>query len=163
MRTGKSGGSFFVLIIVFVAGAAWLFFTFKGMQQAQASESWNSTAGEIENTWIEEDRRTDSDGDWEDYYIPHLSYSYEVGGTNYTSERVDFGSQPSYSNHSRAVNYLSDYPQGSQVDVFYDPADPSAAVLVREASGSTMSLIGGSVMILLSLGGGVLALLRRRQ
>ena len=157
----RNRGSFLVLVIIFIAGVAWLAFTVKGIQSAQESESWLSAEGMIETTWVDEDRRTDADGDWEDYYEPHLRYSYSVDGAKFSSEKVDFGNQPSYSNRSKANSYLADYSSGAEVEVFYDPAAPGEAVLLREASGSTVSLIGGGLMILLSLGGGIMSLLRR--
>jgi hypothetical protein len=140
--------SSFVFLFAIGMGVIWLVITVQGMQAARESETWHSTNGVIEETWVERDERTDADGEIEDYYKPYLKYSYLVNNRTYSSQRVDFGPQRSYGRASGANKFLAQYLVGSQVEVFYDPAEPGQAVLVREASSATWGLIGGGAMVI---------------
>lgn len=156
-----SGCGNFVYLIIFIAGAAWLGLTLYSMQQAKQSASWPSTTGKVDRTWVEESSSTDDEGHVDYSYTPHVRYAYTVDGTQYTSERISFGAVTSYGSDSSARSHLSQYPPGGELQVFYDPADPSKAVLLREAHGSTVSLIGSGVLLLISIFGGVGALFQR--
>jgi hypothetical protein len=153
MKSKGVNCSNFVFLFVLGMGVIWLVVTIQNMQAAKDSGNWLSTTGVIEETWVEREDRTDADGETEDYYIPHVRYSYIVDGSTYTSERIDFGSRRSHNAKSGADNFLANYPVGREVDVYYDPAEPWEAVLVREARGSTWGLIGGSAFILFSIVG----------
>ena len=163
MKRNSFGCSTLVFLFALVMGIIWLVVTVRGMQLAVESEAWPSTTGTIVDTWIERDERTDSDDGVETYYKPFIKYSYQVNGGTFHSQRVDFGAQPSYSYSSRAEDYLAQYPIGSEVEVFYDPDDYGEAVLVREASGSTWSIIGSSGLIIFSVVGWVGVLVKKKR
>jgi hypothetical protein len=58
---------------------------------------------------------------------PVLRYRYQVGTQSYVGFRVAFSG---YGVSRRAMDQLIEpYPQGSTVSVFYNPQDPSSAVL----------------------------------
>lgn len=143
--------SSFVFLFVLGMGVIWLVVTVQGMQAASDSENWLSTSGVIEETWIEREETTDPDGETEDYYKPYVRYSYQANERTFSSQRIDFGPQRSYNRASGAKNFLAQYLEGSQVEVFYDPVEPGQAVLVREASGATWGLIGGGAMVIFSI------------
>jgi hypothetical protein len=143
--------SSFVFLFVMGMGIIWLVVTIQNMQAASDSGNWLSTKGVIEETWVEREEQTDADGEIEDYFKPYVRYSYTVNESEYSSERIDFGSQRSHNTRSGADNFLTRYPVGAEVDVYYDPAEPWEAVLVREASGATWGLIGGGAMVLFSI------------
>jgi hypothetical protein len=152
-----------VFLFALAMGGIWLYVTINGMKLAEASSSWPSTTGIIADTWIDRETSSDADGDVQTNFKPHVRYNYEVNGGSFHSTRVDFGPQPSYSSSSRAEDYLSKYPVGSAVEVFYNPEDFGDAVLLREASGSTISLIGSIVFIIFSVVGWVSALIKKRR
>jgi hypothetical protein len=151
MKSRGANCSSFVFLFVMGMGIIWLVVTIQNMQAARDSGDWLSTTGVIEETWVEREERTDADGETEDYFKPYVRYSYTVNGSVYSSQRIDFGSQRSHNTSSGAEKFLTKYPVGAEVDVYYDPAAPREAVLVREASGATWGLIGGSAMVLFSI------------
>ncbi len=60
-------------------------------------------------------------------------YEYDAGGTRRTADRVWYdGPRPSYA-HDELV--AARFPPGSHVTVWYDPADPTAAVLLPGLQG----------------------------
>ena len=163
MKNRGANCSSFVFLFVMGMGIIWLVVTIQNMQAAKDSGNWLATIGVIEETWVEREERTDPDGEIEDYFKPYVRYSYSVNESVYSSERIDFGSQRSYNTRSGADNFLTSYPVGSEVDVFYDPGDPLEAVLVREAHGSTWGLIGGSAFILFSIIGWIGARIKGKR
>jgi hypothetical protein len=93
----------------------------------------------------------DSDGDWSDSYSPRVSYDYTALGQRYTGNKISFGFTKAHNTHRSAEAELTRYPVGSQVTVFYNPANPAEAVLERKAGNSVLATILGAAFILLSL------------
>lgn len=89
-----------------------------------ASMSWPSAEGQVKVSRIDRTIST-SPG-------PVLVYSYQVGDRRYRSSRIQFKSLEAQSSSEAAVQALLDqYPVGSRVEVYFDPAKPSRAVLRR--------------------------------
>lgn len=86
-------------------------------------------------------------------YEPSVRYRYEVNGQIYHSDRIRFGSSfDPPDSHSAAERLLQSYPRGSQVQVHYNPADPSDAVLyVEQSSDAPLFVVGGLLLFLLGL------------
>lgn len=63
-------------------------------------------------------------------YRVEVRYSYRFGGEEFTSDTVTRGAPPVFPLRARAEVLLNDYPAGSRVDAFVNPAQPSQAVLV---------------------------------
>jgi len=59
-----------------------------------------------------------------------ITYSYEIDGRTYFSDRVHFGATASDSDYAK--NYVRKYPMGKKVHVYYDPTNPSLSVLEPE-------------------------------
>jgi hypothetical protein len=75
------------------------------------------------------EQRSTSDG-YTDYPIVH--YSYQVSGQSYQGMKLAPGPEVG---GSGAAKVVSKYPVGAQVMVFYNPQNPSEAVLERKAPG----------------------------
>jgi hypothetical protein len=163
VKKNSFGCTSIALLFMLGMGIVWLVFTLNGMKLASESQAWPSTTGVIEDSWIDRDVTTDSDGDTEIRFKPFIKYSYQVNGATYTSQRVDFGGNKSYNSSSRAEDYLAQYPVGKQIEVFYDPEDVGEAVLVREASGATWSIIGSIAFIVIAIVSWVGALIKRNR
>lgn len=69
-------------------------------------------------------------------YSPKISFEYEVEGRRYESNRVTFGNVGS--SYERAKQVVDRYSIGNEVVVFYDPAEPTRAVL-EPGKGPSMS------------------------
>jgi Protein of unknown function (DUF3592) len=75
-------------------------------------------------------------------YKTDVTYRYKVRDHDYSSERItlaDFSSTA-----GRAQGIVNRYPDGSSVTVYYNPVDPSDAVLERGGTGGIglLHLIG---------------------
>jgi hypothetical protein len=63
---------------------------------------------------------------------PHIEYRYLIGAIEYTSTQIRPGDQIlSIYGGNEAYDLVDQYPVGAEVDVFYNPEDPSQAVLEK--------------------------------
>jgi uncharacterized protein DUF3592 len=110
---------FFILNVVFL-----VIIYFMRRRMATVSQ-WPSTMGNVMMSTVE--RRSTSDG-YTDY--PVVQYSYQVNGQPYQGMKLAPGPEVG---GTGARKVISKYPAGAQVMVFYDPQNPSDAVLERKA------------------------------
>jgi len=114
-----------VAIIAGVRGA-WL------ARRAKASMNWRPVDGTITRCTLQHtvrERWTMPDLHW---YRPRVEYSYSVDGKDYVGKRVYFGAHEWRASSSESSEWiLLDYPVGSAVQVFVDPARPAESVLER--------------------------------
>lgn len=97
------------------------------MRRKMATVStWPSTMGTVNASFLEQ--RSDSEGGTTNY--PVVQYSYLVGGQSYQSSKRAPGMEVG---GTGAGSVIARYPVGAQVMVFYDPQNPSDAVLERKA------------------------------
>ncbi len=114
---GLLGPMFFPFGAFFYAQGRW------NLARARASRRWPTAPGVVQSDEVE--RRQTS---YFMFYKLTLSYRYEVGGTSYEGDRVQFG--PARVAERELIERLeTKYPPGAQVNVHYDPNDPSTAVL----------------------------------
>lgn len=64
-----------------------------------------------------------------DIYVPAIRYRYAVAGQGYRSDRAWTGKRLTFRSLSEAKTFLAGFPQGSVIEVRYDPADPRRATL----------------------------------
>lgn len=119
LTVGILGCVFVILNVVFLAI---IFFTQRKMNAVQ---SWASTMGTVMASYLE--RRSSSDGSTN---YPVVQYSYQVGGQAYQGAKIAPGMEVGGTGAGRVVEK---YPEGAQVMVFYDPNNPSDAVLEKKA------------------------------
>ena len=113
----------FVLLIL---NAVFLGIIFFMRRKMAAVSQWPSTMGTVKMSAIEQ--RSSSEGGYTDY--PVVQYSYQVGGQAYQSYKLAPGPEVGGSGARKVVER---YPAGAQVMVFYNPENPSEAVLERKA------------------------------
>jgi hypothetical protein len=89
-----------------------------------------------------------------------IRYTYEARGRTYESEHVSVGSSAgaASSDPEEARRWVERYPAGSDVDVWFDPADPRRSVLVRGVS--TPQVVAAVAIGLALIGLGIFALAR---
>jgi len=113
----------FVLLILNVVFIGVIFF----MRRKMAAVSrWHSIMGTVDTSYLE--RR--SSGNHGSTNYPVVQYSYQVAGRVYQSSQLALG--PAVGG-SGAGKVIAKYPAGVQVMVFYDPKNPSDAVLEKRA------------------------------
>ena len=143
-------GGFFLLLFLGL-GIFLIYRTQQSKKKAQISQNWPSIPGQITDSHVSRSQSTDSDGDTSTSYSARVAYTYQVGGQAYSGHNIAFGFNPSYSNESKAQATAARYVVGSQVTVYYDPSNPSDAVLERQASGSNVGMILGIIFIVISV------------
>jgi hypothetical protein len=113
----------FVLLIL---NAIFLGIIFFMRRKMAAVSQWPSTMGTVLMSTLE--RRYSSDSGSVDY--PVVQYSYQVSGQTYQSTKLAPGPEVGGTGAGKVV---ARYPAGAQVMVFYNPQNPSEAVLERKA------------------------------
>jgi hypothetical protein len=113
----------FVLVILNVIFLGVIYFMRRKMA---AVSQWPSTMGTVMNSTIE--WRSSSDSGSTAY--PVVQYSYQVNGQPYQSYKRAPGPEVGGTGAQKVV---AKYPAGAQVMVFYNPQNPSEAVLERSA------------------------------
>ena len=113
----------FVLIILNAIFLGIIFFLRRKMA---AVSQWPSTMGTVNSSYLE--RRSSSEGGSTNY--PVVQYSYQIGGQSYQSSKLAPGPDVGGTGAGKVV---ARYPVGAQVMVFYNPQNPSDAVLERKA------------------------------
>ena len=114
-----------IVFVLFILNAIFLGVIFFMRRKMAAVSQWPSTMGTVMMSRVES--RSTSDG-YTDY--PVVQYSYQVGGQPYQSMKLAPGPDVGGSGASKIV---AKYPPGAQVMVFYNPQDPSDAMLERKA------------------------------
>jgi hypothetical protein len=110
--------------IVFLVGLVLIFFGLRDILLSQRSTNWQPTAGVI----VSSDLGVEDDGDGNTLYSAKIQYTYTLEGQQLQGDRVFFGAM-STSERQQVFDLLLKYPIGTAVTVYYDPADPSQAVL----------------------------------
>jgi hypothetical protein len=108
---------FFPFGAFFYAQSRW------NMARARASRDWPTVKGVVQADEVEQRQSS-----FYVFYKLALRYRYEVGGTSYDGDRVQFG--PARVTARELIETLAaKYPPGAQVNIHYDPNAPSMAVL----------------------------------
>lgn len=139
-------------LVVTAVGSGVTFWLGKPLRdQAVASRSWPATEGRIVRSTLEESRK-----DGKTHYSADIGYEYQLDGRTLTGSRVWIGDAYSSSPGNEFRTAVKRYPVGRQVQVHYDPQDPTESVLEPGPtwSGSLLFLIGLGVLAI----GGLLLL-----
>ncbi len=91
-----------------------------------ASQGWPSTAGTITSCIRQGTSFKEYDGDYHTETKVFISYQYTVTGTAYSSSAVN---AIDYALSLYPIVFADRYPAGKAVVVYYNPKDPSQAVL----------------------------------
>lgn len=135
--------------IFLLLGAGLIVLAFVQRAKAKKAEEWPVAPGVILNSGLSEHRSHDSDGSSSISYRPEVQYQYSIMGQKYTGNRIFFGNA-SY-DYNTANRKIAPYPQGTQVNVHYDPANPSNAVLETKASGNWILILIGIVFLVIGV------------
>jgi hypothetical protein len=105
--------------------AFWLLAVIRGAR----SRSWPVVEGHIQSS-LTETRSETSDEGRVTVYRPRVRYTYTVGRTDYSSERIDFSDKdcPTASKQS-SDRIVDSYPPGDAIRVHYNPKNPQQSVL----------------------------------
>jgi len=96
-------------------------------RKMNAVKNWSTTMGTVSSSYLERRRSSNNRGSTN---YPVVHYSYQVGGQAYQGTRIAPGMEVGGTGAGKVVER---YPIGAQVMVFYDPQNPSDAVLESKA------------------------------
>jgi hypothetical protein len=123
-------------LLVFSAGSLMTIDQARGLDRALRSRGWRPTRGRILGATT---LRLRAPIGW--VSSPAVAYEYTVGGETFQSQTIDYRGSVTLGAAVRAARF---YHVGRRVTVYYDPDNPSLAVL--EPGGT----FGGLVRVLLS-------------
>ncbi len=103
-----------------------LIWGFQTQHKGRESETWPSVTGEVILS-----SASSYSGDLVGY-VPNIAYKYTVGKTVFSSKRVRFG-MGEFNSRNSAEKFISKYPKGRKVPVYYDPRNPKDSVLFTGA------------------------------
>ena len=98
-------------------------------RKTKTTQSWPSTEGTVLATNI---RRYNDEGTIR--FAPEVDYEYQVDGQTYKSSQIRPEVFISFLDDDEAKRFLEKYAVGSKVQVFYDPATPTKAVIEPRAA-----------------------------
>jgi hypothetical protein len=131
-------GGIFTIVFTLVGALMALQYS-RARRLVQASQNWPSVIGRIDHSTVRKTVHHSSHGSSSHSYYPEVVYSYSVMGTEYQSQQIGFGlnvSGPS----SGAKKEAARYRVGSTPRVYYNPQDPSKAVLEQKIRNNAASL-----------------------
>lgn len=150
-HSNRGGCAGFILGPIFVlVGFGVYYFLGGSFKEAYASRSWPTVQGQV--THSEMTQHHDSDGVM---YGTDIAYDYTVDDQQYTSYRVAL-LDGTTSVRKSVQDTLKRYPAGGTVTIYYDPEDPSSAVLEPGFTGGVL-LLGSFIICFPAVG--VLAVL----
>ena len=139
-------------MLMFMGLAFTVMGTYATVQQMRVA-SFLPVAGVVTDSHV--DSSTDSDGHTS--YYPRVTFRYEVDGNEYRDGQLRIVAIGGGS--KSAQRRAGQYPVGKEVDAFYDPSDPSVAVIQTDVAWMTMFF---AVIGMLLMGIGVFMVVRMR-
>lgn len=133
----RAAGGIFILV-----GLIAFLFMQRNFRQAEASAGWPSVDGRI--VVSKEVQRPGRKAGRPRVTEAQIEYAYRVGEIEYRGTQVSVGN---FRSGRSAAPWLHRYPEGRQVTVYHNPADPSEAVLEPGVPGGGRWLYFGPVLL----------------
>ena len=116
-------------VVIFAAcfGFLVLLFFIASYRLSRKAAGWPMVRGTVLSSGSERVQKRQN-GRTQTYYVPVVEYGYRVNDVDYVSRQIKLGVVLS-ADQAYATKVAARYPQGSGVDVHYDPANPGYAAL----------------------------------
>jgi hypothetical protein len=124
-------------IIGMLFGAGLFFTQYKELKNAQDSLEWPTTKGIVILSEVKTDESNESV-----IYKTNIHYKYTLKSQDYFSDRVSFG-WPEYSDIEQAKTAVKKYKQGQNINIHFNPANPSESVIEPGMNNSSLELFFG--------------------
>lgn len=118
-NTEPAGYLFFLLFLV-------MLLQLRAMTLARHTANWPAVQGIIEESYVVND---------DDGYRPRVQYRYSVNDKEYWNNDITYKQRSDVLNQGPAEAVVVNYPEGSQVPVYYHPKKPGYSVLERGGGG----------------------------
>lgn len=145
-------------LLLVAVGAAVVAAGLRQASRAREASGWTRTTGRVLESRVERLEPTDEQP-WERFRLV-VRYAYEARGAR-ESRQLWIGSTglPPEDHPGALRRWAERFPEGSEPPVWFDPADPDQAVLVRRVPRGQVAMmlaVGGALIL-----GGLVALGRR--
>jgi Protein of unknown function (DUF3592) len=138
-----------VVIIAASLGVLVLLFFIASRRMSRRAADWPLVRGTVIRSAIERVQTRDSGGTAV-HHTPVVEYGYRVNDVDYVSRQIKLGMTLSGS-ESYAAGVAARYPEGSAIDVHYDPANPSNAALENPTSMHWLLLAASAALFALAV------------
>lgn len=149
-----------VFFVVLLLGVVVSGYGCRDTRSAKESLYWPETPGVVTASFVHEYTEID---DSEPAFTPRIGYIYTVDGKTYSNDLISFKFNSmrnrSEKTKSWAETVISDYPIGSAVTVYYNPANPQISVLQKGAA-ADWKIFFGSLFIIIGVIGGLYFIFR---
>lgn len=137
-------------LLCVVLAAGWFGWCLRAYRFGEASRHWPRVQGTIIELW--HDESFDEDAPGHVTFSSHMRYTYVVSGRMHRSKRFAF--RPTYGLRQQdAYAMLRGLRRGQSIDVHYDPAQPSRAVVIAGAGrDNAEQLVFTGVLLLAAVG-----------
>ncbi len=135
--------------LLLLGGFVLIFISKDALVLAHKSKNWNPTDGVVSKS-IFYALSDNIKSKHSVYYLLELVYGYEVLGKKYYASRISFA--PAGNSRLDASLLAMQYSEGREVVVFYDPSEPSSAVLEPGIQSSMIFMPFVGVLLVLSAG-----------
>ncbi|PXA03335.1 hypothetical protein DDZ13_13005 [Coraliomargarita sinensis] len=127
---------YIILLSIFLAGIWLIAFSLSPLDNQTHSETWQTAQAVITSSEIKKHQTRRKAPGSSKYktritYQPRLTYVYAIDGSEYQGDRLDF-SHRSYSDMQVAKKVQGTYPVGREIEIFYNPENPSESVIIRD-------------------------------
>jgi hypothetical protein len=139
-----------VAILLLALGATLVAVGLRQSSRARETGGWTRTTGRVLESRVERLAPTDEQ-QWERFALV-IRYAYEARGRAHESGQIWIGSTGVAPSDSPGPlrRWIERFPEGAEAPVWFDPADPRQAVLVRE-------IPRGQVGVILAVGAALAA------
>jgi hypothetical protein len=121
--------------LLILVGVGLVIHTIRMSRKVQAAQFWPSVKGLVTTSVVERGGRRHR------VYRARIRYTYRVAGHEFTGRRYALGGELDTSNRARAEARCAKYPEGSEPEVYYNPANPKDACLERVQEGKGFVLL----------------------
>ncbi len=122
-------GSVFML----VGACAFVYGLIVPRWQVVRASSWPSVDGVVMHSSVgKSSSGTEMFGTTNTFYSARITYQYQIGERRYRNNKIHAGGSLATSLPSVAREQAHRYPQGVEVDVFYNPDKPAESCLERD-------------------------------
>ena len=87
-------------------------------------------------------------------YVPQVIYHYELNGNIFENDRIAILDQQTFSNKDKADKYISQFPEGNNLKVYYNPSNPKESFIDNSISKNKID--GGTWMLIILLMAGAI-------
>jgi hypothetical protein len=123
----------FGVLFLIVGGTIPLWMGLRFVWHGLNCSRWPTTTGVVVKAAISESEAGSKGNRYQlaayTFFLPKLSFSYQVNGHSYTTENLQFGRAEGSGDASEAALLMLRYPVGAKVKIHYHPSNPSLAVV----------------------------------